>query len=46
MITTLHAQPYDFAAAGFYFESTEEFGTNSAALLLTRHLLRACPTLG
>ncbi|MEM9211537.1 MAG: hypothetical protein AAGA63_08615 [Pseudomonadota bacterium] len=25
----LHAQPYDLAAKGFYFESAEEFDTKS-----------------
>lgn len=32
MKTTLHAQPYDLAAAGFYFESAEEYAEKSAAL--------------
>ncbi len=32
MTTILHAQPYDLAAAGFYFETTEEFAAKSAAL--------------
>lgn len=32
MTTTLHAQPYDLAAAGFYFESAEEFQVKSKAL--------------
>ena len=32
MTTTLHAQPYDLAAAGFYFDSAEEFQTKSKAL--------------
>lgn len=31
-MTTLHAQPYDLAAAGFYFEAAEEFAEKSAAL--------------
>ena len=32
MTTTLYAQPYDLAAAGFYFEDAETFVTKSAAL--------------
>ena len=32
MTITLHAQPYDLAAAGFYFENAEEFQTKSKAL--------------
>ncbi|MEM7664112.1 MAG: antirestriction protein ArdA [Pseudomonadota bacterium] len=32
MSTTLYAQPYDPAAAGFYFEDAETFATKSAAL--------------
>lgn len=32
MTTTLHAQPYDLAVAGFYFDSAEEFQTKSKAL--------------
>ena len=32
MTTTLHAQPYDLAASGFYFEDAQTFATKSAAL--------------
>lgn len=31
-MSTLHAQPYDLHAAGFYFESLEEFDAKSSAL--------------
>ena len=31
-MTTLHTQPYDISAAGFYFESAEEYAEKSAAL--------------
>ena len=32
MTMTLHAQPYDLAAAGFHFENAEEFQAKSRAL--------------
>lgn len=32
-MTTLHAQPYDTSATGFYFESLEEYTEKSEALL-------------
>jgi len=32
MTITSHAQPYDLAAAGFYFENAEEFQSKSKAL--------------
>ena len=31
-MTQLHAQPYDLAAAGFYFETLEEYQSKAAAL--------------
>lgn len=31
-MTKLHAQPYDLAASGFYFETAEEYDTKAAAL--------------
>lgn len=31
-MTQLHAQPYDLAATGFYFETFEEYQTKAAAL--------------
>lgn len=31
-MTQLHAQPYDLAAAGFYFETLEEYQTKANAL--------------
>ncbi|MEM1151473.1 MAG: antirestriction protein ArdA [Pseudomonadota bacterium] len=31
-MTTLHAQPYDITATGFYFDSVEEYDRNAAAL--------------
>lgn len=33
MQTTLHAQPHDISAVGFYFQSLEEYATKSEALL-------------
>ena len=32
MTIMLHAQPYDLAAAGFYFKAAEEYAEKSAAL--------------
>ncbi|MBN9890149.1 antirestriction protein ArdA [Salipiger abyssi] len=32
MTVTLHAQPYDITATGFYFETAEDFTTKSRAL--------------
>ena len=31
-MTTLHAQPYDLAAAGFYFESANDYALKAATL--------------
>ena len=31
-MTTLHAQPYDLAAAGFYFDTAEAYAAKAAAL--------------
>lgn len=31
-MTMLHAQPYDLAAAGFYFESAEDYAQRAASL--------------
>ena len=31
-MTILHAQPYDLAATGFYFESAEDYAAKAAAL--------------
>ena len=31
-MTTLHAQPYDLSATGFYFESAEEYEAKASAL--------------
>lgn len=30
MTTTLHAQPYDISASGFYFETVEQYDTKAA----------------
>lgn len=32
MTITLHAQPYDLTAAGFYFSTTEEFDEQASKL--------------
>jgi hypothetical protein len=32
MIVTLHAQPYDISASGFYFDSLEDYATKAAKL--------------
>lgn len=32
-MTTLYAQPYDFSATGFYFDSFEEYNSKSIALM-------------
>jgi len=34
-MTMLHAQPYDLAAAGFYFESAEDYARKAATLCNT-----------